>query len=750
MSTYQNVKDFFINDLNPKQQQVVAPPEGVLLVCAGAGSGKTRVITARMAYLIMEHGVGPDQIIALTFTNKASREMKERITRFLGTASSLPYVGTFHSYCLRTLKSNAHLLPFSTFSLMDDRDQDKLVRTIIQEKGLSKKVTPRQILSFISRIKNEATNDAEREAAWGHDLLMRDIYHLYEKLKTSAHCLDFDDLLLHTLTLFRKNDLFKQAFQQHVRHILIDEYQDTNKVQHALLKAMTQQENDFALDSLCVVGDEDQSIYSWRGATVSNIINFSRDFPAATSITIEQNYRSVQPILETANEIIKNNTLRNPKKLFSERKAADRIRLLTCASGYQEGEAVAQLLLEARMHDSLSSHAVLYRSHFQSRSLEEALIRHAIPYKIMGGIQFYDRLEIKDMLSYMRLIINPYDRLAFSRAINTPSRGLGDKFEELFYTTWDLMPFEDFKSIARTLIEHKQLTQTKEEALTTFLAIFEGLTTETKPSTVLTTLIDRTHYYTHLKNFYEKEEAEAKKDNVKEFINGVLFFEERNEAKLDGFLQEVSLLQEHMHDKEDASDYVRLMTFHAAKGLEFDTIILAGLEDGILPSAHSLFNPESLEEERRLLYVGITRARERLLLMHTKYRYTYGQLSNQQPSRFLDELPQEQVSQDDVSLFKERDFRRYFRTWLDGTSNGKDTYRRKNTSSTKSTPSDLEYGPAFLDDINLPWQQYQSVMHKKFGRGVIEKIEQKSNTTYLTIRFKGGIKKLDASFVSAL
>ncbi len=748
MNNHTSFEDFFQNHLNPEQQKVVAPRDGVLLVCAGAGSGKTRVITARMAHLIMNHRVRPHEIIALTFTNKAAREMKERIAKFIGDESPLPYVGTFHSYCLRLLKSNSHLLEFPLFSLLDDSDQEKLVRSIITQKNLSKKVTPKQVLSFISKIKNEATTDAEREALFGHDFLLRELYELYEKAKAAARCLDFDDLLLKALELFQKSTTFKQVYQQHVKHVLVDEYQDTNKVQHALLKAMTKNdENEFALESLCVVGDEDQSIYSWRGATVTNIINFGKDFPGALSITIERNYRSVQPILHVANEIIKNNSYRNPKKLYSEREASDRIRLLTCASGYQEGEALAVLLKRARGKYALSSHAVLYRSHFQSRSLEEALIRHHIPYKIIGGIQFYDRLEIKDMLGYMRLIINPFDRIAFSRVINTPSRGLGDKFEELFYATWDMMPFEPFITVAHHLIEQKELTKVKEESLTHFISIFESLTAESRPSKVLTSLIDRTRYYTYLKDSFEKDEAEAKKDNIKELINGVLFFEERNIATLDTFLQEVSLLQEQMNVKEESSDFVRLMTFHAAKGLEFDTVILTGVEEGIIPSAHSMYYPEALEEERRLMYVGITRAKERLLVMRTKYRYAYGQVTDQQASRFLEEIPEESVSNDDASYWKETDFEQYFTSWLTGVP-----LKKKETV----VPSDITYGPAFEDEDEATytprsvWKQHQSVMHKSFGRGVIVNVEQKTNGTYLTVRFKEGIKKLDASFISPL
>ncbi len=740
-----NITDYFKNELNNEQQSVVAPHKGIMVVTAGAGSGKTRVITARMAYLMINHHVPASEIVALTFTNKASREMKERIKQFLSTEELLPYVGTFHSYCLRILKSNGHLLPFSTFSLMDVQDQEKLARQLIAEKNLTKKLKPRQLTAFVSRIKNEATTDKEREGLWGDDHTYRDLFYLYEERKNAAHCLDFDDLLLHTLELFRKNDLFRKVFQEHVKHILVDEYQDTNKVQHALLKLMTKHEGAFALSSLCVVGDEDQSIYSWRGATVSNIINFKKDFPQAEAITIERNYRSVQPILTIANEVIKNNKYRNPKKLYSGKEATDRIRVLTCASGYQEAEALATFLKLARSQSGLSSHAVLYRSHFQSRSLEEALIRHAIPYKIMGGIQFYDRLEIKDMLAYMRLILNPHDRLALSRIINKPTRGLGPKFEELYFTTWDMMPFETFDAVGRSLIELDKVTGIKLEAFTKFLETFKDLTPTDKPSTVLKTLINRTNYYTYLEKGFEKEEGAAKKENIKELINGILFYEEQNtEATLDAFLQEVALLQEQMNTTEETTDYVKLMTFHAAKGLEFDTVILTGVEEGILPSSRSLFDPESLEEERRLLYVGITRTRERLLIMKAKYRYVFGQLTDQQPSRFISEIPEEHAPQDDASYWKDFQLLDFFNSWLSGVP-----------SKVKQAPQDdFAYEPAFEDTDNTPegpvFKRRQSVMHKKFGRGVIERVEQRSNGTHLTIRFRTGIKKLDSSFIAPL
>jgi DNA helicase II / ATP-dependent DNA helicase PcrA len=729
--------DFFNYSLNPEQQKVVAPKEGVLLVCAGAGSGKTRVITARMAHLILNHDVQPHEVLALTFTNKAAREMKERIQRFLGEDTRLPYVGTFHSFCLKLLKSNPHLLPIGIFSLLDESDQEKLIRTILNKHGFTKRIAPKQVISFISRVKNEAVTQAEREELYSYDRILKELYFAYEHHKTAAHCLDFDDLLTHTLQLFEKHPTFKAGFHHQIRHILVDEYQDTNKVQHALLKAMAQdsQEN-FVLDSLCVVGDEDQSIYSWRGATVSNIINFNKDFPATTSITIEQNYRSVQPILHTANEVIKNNAYRNPKKLWSDREAHDRIRLLTCTSGYQEGEALALLVKQLQISYPHHTHAILYRSHFLSRALEEALIRQGVPYRIVGGVQFYDRLEIKDLLAYLRLIVNPFDRMAFSRIINSPSRGLGDKFEELFYQTWDEQPFLSWLDVAEVLIADQKITKSKQEALRNFIDVFERLSSTSKTSDAVNTIIQKTSYYNHLREAFEKEEAETKKENIKELLNGILFFEETTGQNLEKFLEEVALLQEHMNAKQDKHEQVRLMTLHAAKGLEFDTVMLTGIEEGVLPSAHALYQPENLEEERRLLYVGITRARERLLLSHTRYRYTYGQMTDQRPSRFLDELPELYIQHDDCSYWNAQELAHYFYTWI--------THPKKVQMAETPTQAATEIAQ------DQEWKINQLVTHKSFGDGTIQKVEKKSETTYITARFKAGIKKVDARFVQNL
>lgn len=737
-------------NLNPQQKQAVTIQNGVLLVCAGAGSGKTRVITSRIAHLISAHQVSAYSIVALTFTNKAAAEMKERVHNFLSDSYELPYIGTFHSYCLRLLKSNTHLLPSGQFSLIDDDDQQKIIKQLLTRRNLQKKIAVKQVLSFISRLKNDALTQSDREALLELDPVSKELYFAYEAEKIQSRCFDFDDLLIKTLELFHTNQEFKARFQRSIRHILVDEYQDTNKVQHALLKAMTQDNNNiFTLDSLCVVGDEDQSIYSWRGATVLNIINFNKDFPQAQLITIEQNYRSVQPILQVANHIIEHNTCRNPKNLWSDREAQDRVRVISCNSGYQEGEAAAVLLKLAEKHAQLNSCAILYRSHFQSRALEEALIRQSIPYKIIGGIQFYDRLEIKDMLAYMRLLVNPYDRVAFTRVINCPARGLGNKFEELFLTTWQKHPFLDFKSIAELLFDTHEITGAKKQAVKQFLDIFADLNLRDKPNTVLNTIIQKTNYFAYLQEAFERQEADIKRDNVKELINGVIYFEEQNpESTVDTFLQEVALLQEHLQASKEELNCVRLMTLHAAKGLEFDTVILTGLEETILPSTHSLYEAETIEEERRLLYVGITRARERLLMSNTRFRYTWGQMTEQRPSRFLEELPDKLVSFHECGQWQQKDFSTFFYDWM---FNKQKPIKQAETKTPvnlakKLLAEDFDRFDHF--EKKAQWREYQKVSHATFGFGIIEKVEEKAeNKTYLTIRFGAMRKKLDSQFV---
>jgi DNA helicase-2/ATP-dependent DNA helicase PcrA len=742
-----SVHTSFNISLNEHQHKAVTPEKGVLLVCAGAGSGKTRVITSRIAHLILNHNVNPESIIALTFTNKAAREMKERVMRTLSQhydkkEYKLPFVGTFHSYCLRLLKQYGSLLSLGSFTLFDSQDKEKLVKSLIQKYGLSKQVTPKNVMSFISRIKNDhAVNQFDMDTTTDPHLV--DLYHYYEQSKKQSKCLDFDDLLQYGLKLFSHSPEFKKRYQEHVRHILVDEYQDTNVVQHALLKHMAQtSDQKFALDSLCVVGDEDQSIYSWRGATVSNIINFDQDFPTCTHITIEQNYRSVEPILNLANNIITYNTYRNPKKLWSDKKASDRIRLIQCGSNSQEGMVVAELFDILHKQKNLSSCAVLYRSHYQSRSLEEALIRKSIPYKVVGGLQFYERQEIKDILAYLKLVINPFDRVSLYRVINVPARGLGPKFQHMFDDLWHEYNEYTFKDICSHMIEHGLITGVKKESLVSFMTLFTDIDKDTSISHAIDHIIKSTQYYKHLEKIHEKEDAQTKKENIKELIDSVVYFEQEKRTSIAEFLDEVSLLQELSAHAQDSDNYVKLMTLHAAKGLEFDTVVLTGLEEGVLPSGRSLYQPETLEEERRLLYVGLTRACEHLLITYSRFRYAYGQMTDQRRSRFVDEFDESLVSYADSTYWRKEDMHAYLASWLKYSSPGINT----DTPDKKRVFQKDASSPKPTKKTGL--KKLQPVTHAIFGTGIIQKVEKKNNgSTFVTVRFRAGTKKLDSRFI---
>ena len=619
------------------------------------------------------------------------------------------------------------------------------------------------------------------------DPVLKEVFVAYEKEKQLSRCLDFDDLILETLKLFHKNSEFKADFQKQIRHILVDEYQDTNKVQHELLKCMSlDEEKKFAIDSLCVVGDEDQSIYSWRGATVTNIINFKKDFPQTESIIIEQNYRSVEPILEIANQLIENNENRNSKKLWSGKLAQDRIKLLSCNSGYQEAEAIALFAKTLSTKDSLNSCAVLYRSHFQSRPIEEALLRYSVPYIIIGGIQFYERQEIKDLLAYLKLAVNPYDQVSFMRVINTPTRGFGDKFQENFFNTWQLNPFSNFKDICEIILKSGELAGKQSLSIKNFLNIFENITENINPSKALDIIIQKTNYFNYLKESFDETEAEAKTGNVKELVSAMIFAETNGTDNLKDFLHEIALLQDTIKDSKREKNCIKLMTLHAAKGLEFDSVIISGLEDSLLPSGHSSYQTEKLEEERRLFYVGITRAQERLLITHARQRYTYGTMSEQLRSRFLDEIGKKNIQQEECNYWQASNFVSYFNIWLnpalaktssqnqfseknipEKVNSQKDKYPASKTQAAGSREISPVRQPVLRSSseagsfsaststssssnskTKLDWRKNQVVKHATFGVGIIEKVEEKdTDKVYLTVKFSRETKRLDSKFV---
>ncbi|MFH0898717.1 MAG: UvrD-helicase domain-containing protein [bacterium] len=765
-------KEFIKKNLNKPQQNAAIQEKGSILVIAGAGSGKTRVITSRITHLILEQQIDPLSIVALTFTNKAAGEMKERILKFLGARHELPFVGTFHSYCLFLLRSNPTLLPFPQFSIMDTDDKINLIKKIIKKNALEKLATAHQLNYQLSQIKNKLQQSTDNQTIFEHPII-KEIYLEYEAEKASCHCFDFDDLILQALHLFKNEKKFKKSFQEKIKHILVDEYQDTSHTQHELLRHMALNHKEkMCVDSLCVVGDEDQSIYSWRGATVANMLKFKNDFAPVTSIKIEQNYRSVTPILEAANSLIQYNKLRNPKELWSDKKATNRILDIACRSGEQEADIIATLLKNFSEKKALNNAAILYRTHYQSRILEEALIYYAIPYRIIGGIRFYERREIKDLLAYLRLVVNPYDKISLTRIINVPLRGLGEKFEQQLMEEWVKNPFFDFKQLLKHIQKSKEinLPAKKSEALDAFLEMYQKLDPCKTPIEIIDIIIKTTDYLNFIRNTFDTKEAETKIENVQEFVRSISTYQtspkkedhKKTDVSLENFLHEVSLMQEKTDD-EEKENQVQLMTLHAAKGLEFDTIIIAGLEEGVLPSNKSLTTNEELEEERRLFYVGITRAKEHLALTHASYRNSYGQISDQVESRFLGEIAKNLMTSIDAQNQDAPQIRNTLRSWLGlkPAPSNVITFGRVKPAQTitpKSKPRTNKKSPHYkisgsttkysLNSLG-GWTKNQQVFHKKFGIGIITDVQEIGKDEYhITAIFKAGKKTILSSFLT--
>lgn len=752
---------FLEQNLNPSQQKAVQHESGAILVVAGAGSGKTRVITARIANLMINKNVPASSIVALTFTNKAATEMKERIASFLEYHVELPFVGTFHSYCVQLLKKYHEFLPNPFFSILDSDDKQKMIQGILQRNGIQKQFTAKNIAHMISQTKNHLDEKSQPSTEYLSHPMLTDVFNAYETEKKASKCLDFDDLLLEVLHLLKSNSVIRNKFQEKVRHILIDEYQDTNVVQHELLKTMALCDKELAVDSICAVGDEDQSIYSWRGATVANMTHFKNVFPGTKIITIEQNYRSAQPILTLANNTIQNNTCRTPKNLWSEKQGINRINKLLCLTEYQEARAITQLLSVAKHKYGLHNVGILYRTHTQSRTIEEALLRESIPYRIIGGIQFYERKEIKDLLAYLKIAVNPFDRTSFFRIINVPARGLGDKFEEIFYKTWAIEPFATWHDVSTKLITDNTLGKAKTIKLEEFANIIHSINPTMHTSKALEEIITHIDYLGYIKNSEEPQEAQARLDNIKELLEAVQHFEENGTKTITEFLDEVALMQDKMSKQNRDSHAVSLMTLHAAKGLEFDLVILPGLEEGIIPTTRSLNSYEAIEEERRLFYVGITRAREHLLITHTKHRYSYGQMVDQSSSPFLKEIPQHLIPDEDCSYWNLTQFNQFFVNWL-GTATVKssssvyipqmsDKGNRTSFTTSYNKSSDAPLKNETAKPINKIWRKNQPVKHVKYGIGTIQEIEEKSSgETHITVNFKTGVKKIVAQFLQRM
>ncbi|MBP6891989.1 UvrD-helicase domain-containing protein [Candidatus Babeliales bacterium] len=738
----QSFDTFVTTQLNHEQKAAVQAKDGTFLVIAGAGSGKTRVITARITNLILHHNVEPSSIIALTFTNKAAQEMQHRIGQFLPHLRTKPIIATFHAYCLKLLKKHNFLNNIPDFSVIDAQDAHKLLLTIMKEKSLEKLFNAKQLLSFFSNFKmNDVLKLETPEWNMHHAQQFMELYNAYEQQKRLSNYLDFDDLLYKTYELFVKNPEFASRHLAHHRHILVDEYQDTNLIQHELLKQMTQQNKKLAVDSVCAVGDEDQSIYSWRGANVKNILEFHSEFLGTKKIKLEQNYRSTQQILDIANSVIKHNIDRNHKQLWSSNSKQHQPLLLECLSDLQESALVAQLIHVLSKQESLNSIAILYRTHYQSRIIEEALIKENIAYKMIGGISFYERKEIKDLLAYLRLVINPFDRISLFRVINCPARGLGEKFEEQFVQTWTQNPFCNWQEIAKILLSENQLAKKQAASLQEFLNFFEKFHENNEITNSVTQFLEHfikvTGYLTYLANSFEKIEAEEKKENVTEFLRAAAYFDEHQKTGLSQFLDEISLMQEMIKQDDATTQRVNMMTLHSAKGLEFNTVMLVGLEEGLLPSSQSI-GQENVAEERRLFYVGITRAREKLFISHSKYRNTFGKLDQQRPSRFLQEIPRNLMLQQEAAHWSKSSFITFFQEWISG--------KQQKTVQKNSAPQILQSETATSFSANI--KRLQSVKHEKFGLGIAHNVEQKGDKIFVTVHFTHhGTKKIESSFL---
>lgn len=635
-----------LEGLNQAQKDAVTTTRGPLLILAGAGSGKTKALTHRIAQLIAHEGVWPEQILAVTFTNKAAREMRERLSGLLeqeNTRSFMPWMGTFHGICVRLLRIDGQAVGVpSNFVIYDQDDRQGLIKQAMKQLLISdKEIKARTASSAISNAKNELLDPDEFEATaqFPYQQAIAKIYRQYERMRKQAGALDFDDLLIDTVRLMREHSVVREKWRQKFRHILIDEYQDTNAAQYALIKLLVNDEQNIA-----VVGDDWQSIYSWRGADFTNILNFERDFPGATVIKLEQNYRSTGNILEAAHNVITKNTQRSDKALWTAEGAGTPVRVHVTHDEAEEAQLVAesissQVAIAARRYSDI---AILYRTNAQSAPLERALVRFGVKYRIVGGTRFYDRKEVRDILAYLKLLVQPSDRMSFSRIVNVPTRGVGATSLEKFLA-WQEMSGMDIVAALVNAEQTSTLTPRAKKALVNLgglLRGMQGVIKEKAPADVVEQLIKRTDYEQYTLD--GTPQAEDRQDNLGALISDASAF-----TSVDEFLEEAALLSS---ADSSADEEVTLMTLHAAKGLEFPVVYMVGMEEGILPHARVYdAGPAELEEERRLCYVGMTRAREELHLIYAHSRLTFGQRSYQPVSRFISDMG-DQLVQSDVAM----------------------------------------------------------------------------------------------------
>lgn len=628
--------------LNDRQCEAVKHTEGPLLITAGAGSGKTKVLTCRIAHLL-ELGVAPYRILAITFTNKAAKEMKERVTNLVGAQADSIWLSTFHSFCAKLLRFEVDGFHGYTrnFTIYDSSDQLVLVKDCLKKLNLDdKQFTPRSVLGTISSAKN-VLMDAKAFAAKASDFYeqkVADVYAMYQEKLRDNNAVDFDDLLFLAVRLLQENEEVREKYQSRFQYILVDEYQDTNHAQYALTKILAARWR-----NICVVGDADQSIYAWRGADIRNIIDFTRDYPDAASIKLEQNYRSTKTILHAANAVIDNNESRPKKTLWTENPTGNKIIHYQAQTEHDEADYIAGVIYNRHeiSHEPYGDMAILFRTNAQSRVLEEKLMRYAIPYTMVGGTKFYDRKEIKDVLAYLRLLYNPEDSLSLTRIINVPKRNIGATTMEHVAAYAEAQGISLFEALSST--DEIPVTKRAKASLENFAAMIFDLLNDIEGKDVLSlieTVIKQTGYGDMLDKEAEHDpQGESRKENVGEFLSVAKDYMDSNpEGNLQDFLENVALVSD-VDDFESSDSKVTLMTLHAAKGLEFPVVFLTGLDEGLFPHSRTLMDPAQVEEERRLAYVGITRAERQLYVTNAVTRTMYGRISAYMPSRFLAEIP---------------------------------------------------------------------------------------------------------------
>lgn len=724
--------------MNDMQRQAVFATEGPLLILAGAGSGKTTVLVNRIAYILKCELCKPWQILAITFTNKAAGELKDRICAAVEDGGNDIWAATFHSTCARILRRYGDRIGYTShFTVYGTDDQKKLIKDIMKQLNIDEKMLPaKSVISEISKAKDKMTEPQEMLKEAGFDSrknYVAKVYELYQSRMKTSDAMDFDDMLCNTVKLFEQCPDILEFYQRQFKYIMVDEYQDTNKVQYKFVSMLAAK-----YGNICVVGDDDQSIYKFRGATIENILSFEQTFKGAKMIRLEQNYRSTKNILNAANEVIKNNTTRKGKTLWTENAQGDKIEIHTSESEREEAQFIAQKILDGVSDGrKFSDFAILYRMNAQSNAIEQALSRSGIPHRIIGGHRFYDREEIKDMVAYLQVINNPHDDVRLSRIINVPKRAIGATtlqnaadiaagLGESIYTV--IKDADLYPKLSRAAVKLKQ-----------FVSLIDGLVEANQSddyslAELYNLILEHTSYEQYLKK--DKDNPEVRIENIEELSSNIIKFEEDygEEADLSSFLEEISL-QTDIDNYDADADTAVMMTLHSAKGLEFPVVFIAGMEDGIFPSIASIMSPDELNEERRLAYVGITRAKQKLLLTKTHSRMLFGSTTYNKSSRFLNEIPDELVN-----YTGER------KTYSSHNSVGGESVAVGSSSSRDSVTK----FPSYIkkpQKSSVTYNVGDSVLHKVFGKGMIMKADKMGNDTMLEIAFdKAGTKTLMANF----